>query len=129
MAICRDMDYPNPAREYGANDVGMLLVPASDFGVDRKLHGHMAVMRGVENGYSIVRVAKHGLMTVNDDRGRILAETPVAADGAFTTMLVSVPVRHDATLYQWWGDWFAWLVLAGLAAMLVVWVKLLRAGM
>lgn len=129
LAICRDMDYPNPAREYGANDVGMLLVPASDFGVDRKLHGHMAVMRGVENGYSIVRVAKHGLMTVNDDRGRILAETPVAADGAFTTMLVSVPVRHDATLYQWWGDWFAWLVLAGLAAMLVVWVKLLRAGM
>lgn len=126
VAICRDMDYPNPSREYGANDAGMLLVPASDFGVDAKYHGHMALMRGVENGYSIVRVAKRGLMTVSDDRGRILAETPVAADGAFTTMLVTVPVRHDATLYQWWGDWFAWLVLAGLAAMLVVWAWLRR---
>ena len=24
-------------------------------------------------------------------------------------MLASVPVRHDWTLYQVWGDWFAWL--------------------
>ncbi|GGA77475.1 apolipoprotein N-acyltransferase [Edaphobacter acidisoli] len=126
VEICRDMDYPNPARKYGARDVGLMLVPAWDFGVDRTWHGHMALMRGVENGYSIVRVAKRGLMTVSDDRGRVMAETPVAADGAFTTMLVMVPVRHDATLYGGWGDWFAWLVLAGLAAMLVVWVGLLR---
>ena len=120
LAICRDMDYPDPANEYGADNVGMLLVPAWDFDVDRKYHGHMAIMRGVENGYSIVRVAKLGLMTVSNDRGRVLAETPVAADGAFTTMLVKVPVRHDATLYQRWGDWFAWLVLADLAAMLAL---------
>lgn len=120
LAICRDLDYPDPANQYGAEDIGMLLVPAWDFDVDRKFHGHMAVMRGVEYGYSIVRVAKDGLMTVSDDRGRVLAETPVAADGAFTSMLTSVPVRHDATLYGRWGDWFGWVVLGGLMVMLVV---------
>jgi len=31
-----------------------------------------------------------------------------------------VPVRHDATLYQRWGDWFAWLDLAFVASLLVL---------
>jgi predicted amidohydrolase len=31
IAICRDMDYPNPARTYGEDSVGLLLVPAWDF--------------------------------------------------------------------------------------------------
>ena len=78
----------------------------------------MAVMRGVESGFSIVRAAKQGYLTVSDDRGRILAES--RSDSApFSTLIADVPVRHDTTLYLLLGDWFAWLALATLAFTLV----------
>jgi apolipoprotein N-acyltransferase len=112
IAICRDMDYPNPARTYGKDKVGLLLVPAWDFDVDRWWHGHMALMRGVEYGYSIVRSAKFGLLTVSDDRGRVLAEASTTPQAPFASLLATVPVQHDRTLYQVLGDWFAWINLA-----------------
>jgi apolipoprotein N-acyltransferase len=37
--------------------------------------------------------------------------------------LVTVPVRHDATLYQRWEDWFARLDLAALAALLIAAIR------
>jgi len=30
-------------------------------------------------------------------------------------------VRHDSTLYQKWGDWFAWINLAAPVALLAFW--------
>jgi apolipoprotein N-acyltransferase len=126
LAICRDMDYPEPANRYGQLGIGLLLVPAWDQSEDRWWHGHMALMRGVENGYSIVRSAKNGFLTVSDDRGRVLAETTNLPTQTFTTLLATVPVRHDATLYQSWGDWFAWLNLAGLVGLLAAWLNIGR---
>lgn len=119
IEICRDMDYPELARRYGLQQIGLVLVPAWDQGidVDADWHGHLSLMRGVEDGFSMVRDAKVGLLTASDDRGRILSEVPTHPNGELVTMLVTVPVRHDATLYQLWGDWFAWLDLAGLAAL------------
>jgi apolipoprotein N-acyltransferase len=117
VEICRDMDYAEPAGGYGRDGAGLVLVPAWDEGVDRRWHGHMALMRAVENGFSLVRVAKRGYLTVSDDRGRVLAERTTAAE-SFTTLLARVPVRHDVTLYQHWGDWFAWLDAAVLLAIL-----------
>lgn len=119
IEICRDMDYAEPARRYAKQQVGLVLVPAWDqgLGVDAYWHGHLSLMRGVEDGFSMVRDAKVGLLTASDDRGRILAEEATHSDGSLVTMLVSVPVRHDPTLYELWGDWFAWFDLAGLAAL------------
>jgi apolipoprotein N-acyltransferase len=118
IQICRDLDYPELARRYARQQVGLLLVPAWDQGVDAVWHGHMALMRAVEGGFTLVRDAKVGLLTASDDRGRILAETSTRSDGAMTTLLARVPVRHDPTLYQRWGDWFAWLDLIALASLL-----------
>ena len=121
VAICKDMDFTALSRAYGLAEVGLMLVPAWDFTLDRRFHGHMAVMRGVESGFGVVRAAKQGYLTVSDSRGRILAET--TSDAApFATLLAEVPARHDATLYLLLGDWFAWLalaVLAGASAQLV----------
>jgi len=114
VAICKDLDFIEPARDYGRAGAGLLLVPAWDFVLDRFEHGHKAVMRGVEGGFSVARAAKQGYLTVSDDRGRILAET--ATDPAsFATLVVEAPTTHHVTLYQSWGDWFAWSVLALLA--------------
>jgi apolipoprotein N-acyltransferase len=113
VAICKDMDFTRLSRQYGEEGTGLMLVPAWDFVLDRFEHGHIAVMRGVESGFSIVRAAKQGYLTVSDDRGRILAETQ--SDSApFATLLANVPAGHDTTLYLLWGDWFAWLALAAL---------------
>ncbi|QNI37198.1 nitrilase-related carbon-nitrogen hydrolase [Edaphobacter albus] len=128
IEICRDMDYPELARRYGKQQVGLVLVPAWDQGVnvDAAWHGHLSLMRGVENGFTMVRDAKDGLLTVSDDRGRILDEKPTRSDGALVTMLATVPVHHDSTLYQKWGDWFAWVDLIALVALLAFCVANLK---
>lgn len=114
IAICKDMDFTNPARRYGLAGVGLLLVPAWDFNIDRAWHGHIAILRGVEDGFSIARAAKNGYLTVSDNRGRILGE--VRSDSApIASLLVSVPTAHDPTVYLLLGDWFAWLSLALIA--------------
>lgn len=111
VTICKDMDFTRLSRRYGLEGVGMLLVPAWDFRIDRSWHGHIAVMRGVEDGFSIARAAKTGYLTVSDSRGRILAEA--RSDSArFATLLADVPVEHHRTLYLLLGDWFAWVSVA-----------------
>jgi apolipoprotein N-acyltransferase len=120
LAICSDMDYSNPSRSYGRHKGGLLLVPAWDSYLDESWHGHIALMRGVEYGYSIVRSVKVGVLTVSDDRGRILTETSANPNTHFTTLLANVPVRHDRTLYQTLRDWFAWLNLALLCALVTL---------
>ncbi|HEX7964487.1 MAG TPA: nitrilase-related carbon-nitrogen hydrolase [Gammaproteobacteria bacterium] len=117
VEICKDMDFTPLARRYGAEGVGLMLVPGWDFFLDDVAHGHMAIMRGVESGFAVVRAAKGGSLYVSDDRGRVLAE--VKSDAApFSTLLAEVPVEHHRTLFLLWGDWFAWVAVALLGACL-----------
>lgn len=118
VAICKDMDFPTPARDYGNAGSGLLLVPAWDFFADWIQHGHMAILRGVEYGFGVARAAKGGSLYVSDNRGRILAETKTDA-APFTTLLATVPDTHEPTFYLRWGDWFAWLSLALLVVAVV----------
>ena len=97
--------------------MGLLVAPAWDFQVDAFWHGHQAVMRAVEDGFSLVRSARGGFLTVADDRGRILAETR-SNSAPFATLLATAPAGHDATLFQMWGDWFGWCALVLLAFVL-----------
>jgi apolipoprotein N-acyltransferase len=108
VTICKDMDFNEPSRGYGNAGVGLLLVPAWDFHRDWVLHGHMAIMRGVESGFAIARSAKGGSMYVSDNRGRVVAEK--MSDAApFSTLIADVNVNNEVTLYRRWGDWFVWL--------------------
>lgn len=108
MEICKDMDFPRLSRQYSEDGIGLLIVPAWDFVDDGWLHGRMAILRGVESGFSIARSAKLGVLTATDDRGRVLAQRNTLGP-AFASVIVDVPVRHDATLYSRFGNWFAWL--------------------
>ena len=108
VEICKDMDFTPLSRTYGEAGAGLMLAPAWDFVQDRLWHGHIAIMRGVEDGFSIARAAKQGYLTVSDDRGRIVAEA--RSDSApFATLLTEVPATHDNTVYLVLGDWFGWL--------------------
>jgi apolipoprotein N-acyltransferase len=125
LAVCKDMDFAQPARGYGEDGIGLLLVPAWDFDDDAWLHDRMAVLRGVEQGFTIARAARGGLMTVSDDRGRILAQR-ASASAPYAALLADVPVHHDATLYGRLGDWFAWLASALLVFLLVAGLRRMR---
>jgi apolipoprotein N-acyltransferase len=120
VEICKDMDFPLLSRQYSQDGVGLLLVSANDFVEDGWLHGRMAILRGVESGFSIARSAKQGILTATDDRGRILAErNTVLGAPPFATVIVNIPVRHDPTIYSRFGNWFAWLCVLLLAALAV----------
>jgi len=125
VAICKDMDFTGLSRSYGNAGTGLLLVPAWDFDLDRFAHGHMAVMRGVEDGFGIARAARGGYLTVSDNRGRILAETQ-SDSASFATLIANVPAVHDKTLYLCFGNWFAWFTLGILAFTLVRLIMLPR---
>jgi len=127
VAICKDMDFTPLSRQYGEAGTGLILAPAWDFTMDRVWHGHIAIMRGVEDGFSIARAAKLGFLTVSDDRGRILAETR-SNSAPFATLIADVPAVHDRTLYLLLGDWFAWVVLAILVFTLAQLIRLTRQG-
>jgi hypothetical protein len=82
VAICKDMDFTNPAHSYGRAGVGLMLVSAWDFNVDRFWHGHIAVIRAVEDGFSLVqsaRVVFSPWQTIGDGfwRKRGAAERPL----------------------------------------------------
>ena len=117
VAICKDMDFAAAIRPYAHRDVGLMLVPAWDFGADRYLHGRMAVVRAVENGFALARTASDGLMTVADSHGRIVAEAHTRQGPAVVTAVVPLGAGHS--LYSRIGDAFAqvltvaWLGLLG----------------
>lgn len=117
IAICKDLDFARWMRQYGAEGVGIMFVPAWDFTADGWLHSRMAIMRGVENGFAIVRAANNGSLTASDDKGRIVGEA-VSSRSAAITLLSDVRPGSGHTLYAVAGDWFSWLDLLCLLALL-----------
>jgi apolipoprotein N-acyltransferase len=121
--ICKDMDFPSTLRGYGRENIGVLLVPSWDWEGSERIHSRMAVVRGIENGFSIVRPSKEGLVTVSDRYGRVLAEQSTF-DYKDASVVADVPVSPRMTLYSKWGDWFGWLILGG--AIIAVFLTFLK---
>jgi apolipoprotein N-acyltransferase len=119
VVICKDLDFPQLSRQYAQAGVGLLLAPAWDFNIDGWLHSRMAVMRGVESGFTVVRAARQGILTVSDSRGHIVTERATSPAG-FVSIEARIPVARPGTFYAQAGDWFAWVVLAALLIMIVV---------
>jgi apolipoprotein N-acyltransferase len=117
LQICKDMDFPKLSREYAVEGANLLLVPAWDFDLDRWLHSRMAVLRAVENGFALGRSARNGLLTLSDNRGRILAEA-ATVPGRFVSITGEVNVSREETFYTRAGDWFAWLCVAMFVSLL-----------
>jgi len=109
--VCKDMDFPQLSREYAGDGAGFLLVPAWDFVADGWLHARMAALRAVENGFVLARCARNGLLTLVDNRGRIIAEKPTKS-GQFVSLTGKLTVTNEKTFYGQAGDWFAWLCVA-----------------
>jgi apolipoprotein N-acyltransferase len=120
VAICKDMHFASLGREFGARDAAVMLVPAWDFDSDRWMAANMTRLRGIENGYAIVRSARDGLLTISDAYGRMLAlDESATLPGATLFGRVNVGPRV-ATPYTRIGDALGWLCTA-VALALTAW--------
>jgi apolipoprotein N-acyltransferase len=119
VAICKDMDFPRLARRYGRAGIRAMLIPAWDFDVDAIYHSRMAVLRGVEQGFSVIRAANQGVLTVSDPYGRIVAEAG-SAQAPVMTLSAQAPLGGLRTLYGGIGDAFGWACVA-MVGLLVFW--------
>ena len=105
--ICKDMDFAGSVRTTAQHGVRLMIVPANDFGRDGWIHARMAIMRGVENGFAVLRSAFNGLETISDAQGRLLASAPTTRAG-MVAVAEYVPLGPGPTLYTRIGDAFPW---------------------
>ena len=118
-AICFDADFPGLIRDAGRGRADLLIIPSSDWQAIDPIHTRMALVRGIENGCSVVRQTNKGLSAAADAQGRILASVDFFQTRP-CVMVAQVPVRGVPTLYARVGDLFAWLCVVALA-MLLTW--------
>ena len=120
--VCKDMDFAEMIRDDAQEGIRIMYVPAWDFVADGWLHARMAIMRGVEDGFSVARAARDGYLTASDAYGRVVAGAPTSPVG-FVVVNVSLPLGPGDTIYKSIGDVFAWLCIGltlvlGLVALL-----------
>ena len=73
VAICKDMHFASLGRGFGERRARVMLIPAWDFDADAWMAANMTKLRGIENGYVVVRSSRQGLLSVSDGFGRMLA--------------------------------------------------------
>ncbi len=77
-------------------------------------HFAMAAMRAVEQGRYLVRAANTGISGVVDPYGRVVLQSGLFVEGAWTA---DVRLIEEKTIYGQTGDWVVWgsLLLTALA--------------
>jgi len=118
VAICHDLDFQKLGRKYSQRGVQVLFVPALDFVADGWLHGRIAIMQGIENGYYVERAAQWGLLTSSDNKGRLIGLKKTSFSKP-TILIGNVPIEKEHTLYSWMRDWFAWLCIVMILLILI----------
>lgn len=122
--ICYDADFPELVRQAGQAGADILLVPSKDWQSVSAQHAQMATFRAVENGLWVVRPVLSGVSGVIDPYGSVQAQTDSFSGGEPTATAVIVS-RSTPTLYVRFGDWFAYLCVAGLVV-LAAWALVRR---
>jgi apolipoprotein N-acyltransferase len=122
-AICKDLDFPKFIKNYGESNTALLCVPAWDFIVDDWLHSRMAILRGVENGFSIIRTARQGRLTISDSYGKVVTEAN-CSNGQETSLLGQVSLTRTKTFYTQYGEWFGLIIIS--ASILFIFLTFIR---
>jgi apolipoprotein N-acyltransferase len=117
-AVCFDLDFPSLIRQAGQNGVDLFVAPSNDWLAIAERHAHMARVRAIENGMSLLRPASNGVTLATGPLGRTRART-----NHFTTQehvqMAHLPTEGPSTIYAAVGDVVAWgaglglLLLAG----------------
>jgi apolipoprotein N-acyltransferase len=110
VAICYDMDFPRLIRQAGRGGADIILVPALDWKEISPYHSYVALVRGIENGVSVVRQTDQGMSLAGDYRGLVTASMDFFS-AEKRVMLSHLPASGVRTLYPYAGDWIVWGIL------------------
>ena len=103
-AICYDYDFPALAARQGRLGTSLAVLPSSDWeGVDPS-HGLVNRLRGIENGFSLLRPARWAASAVFDPKGRTRGWMS-ATESAQGILVADVPTERIDTPYLALGDW------------------------
>jgi apolipoprotein N-acyltransferase len=118
LAVCWDRHRLWIIRELARAGAQIVLMPVDDdFSANRwfpPFHAADGVFRAVENRVTIGLGTTNGVSLVVDPYGRITAEGHINESGVVTGQTF---VTSQRSLYTMWGDWFGWLMVAGLLAL------------
>jgi apolipoprotein N-acyltransferase len=118
IAICYDMDFHELIRQAGRADADIMIAPSSDWKEIDPLHTHMALLRGIENGMTVIRQTHTGLSAAADHQGRVLSKMDHFTTVGDRAMVTQAPMRGVATIYAAIGDVFARACLVAFAFLL-----------
>lgn len=113
LAICKDMTFADLGRAYGNMRVAAVLVPGWDFFYrDAWMASEIAAMRGVENGYSVVRAGRESYLQASDRYGRVVARRR-SAQLPGSSLVADVPLGPASpTIYSRTSDLFGWMCVS-----------------
>ncbi len=120
LAVCWDRHAVGVIRALARSGAGLVLVPVDDDfngnSVFPRYAASDSVFRAVENRVGMIVGTTSGMSQIISPFGEMNARSEINKQGftAGETFLYEGP----GTLYNRWGDWFALLMAAGLAAML-----------
>jgi apolipoprotein N-acyltransferase len=115
--ICFDADSVQLLHQAGAGRADLVLIPSNDWRAIDPWHTQMAVFRGIEQGFNMVRHVSRGLSIAADIQGRVRGFMDHYETLAERQLVAEVPTRGVRTIYSGVGDLFSWLALAGLAGL------------
>lgn len=112
IVIGGEADAAQTLRAEVTSTTRLFAVSAADNEEDAADRARIAILRGIENGVAVARVASHGLLTLNDRYGRLVNRRTSTGDAPMTLVGdLSVPTKGGQTLYNRLGDAFAWVAL------------------
>ncbi len=121
-AICFDMDFPSLIKQTGKMDIDIFLVPGSDWEEISPYHSYVASIRGIENGFNMVRSVFKGFSASFNYKGQL-----ISSNDFFKTdeviLYSDVPVKGQKTVYTLLGDYFAWLCIIFFLSISFIYVK------
>lgn len=118
-AICYDTDFPKLMAQAGTGRADMVLSPAGDWKAIDPRHTEIASFRAIEQGFNLVRQSNGGLSAAYDYQGRRLASMD-EYQATELTLVSQVPTSGTRTIYSKLGDWFAYISMLALLALVVL---------
>ena len=116
-AICNDFHFQALIRQAGSNNADIMMAPYNDIHPFEQQDAVVAIMRAVENGYSMVKATGIGRSMIIDYQGRVSGRQNYGDGGG--VMLAGIPTRGAITIYSRIGDAFAYLSGTGLLLLTV----------
>jgi apolipoprotein N-acyltransferase len=108
LAICRDMSFPDFARQAGRAGADIMLTGSHEFPSGLTINDPH---RAIENGFTHIRPTYDGITYAMDPYGRLLGQMN-RGTGEPGIMYADVPTKGVRTVYARFGDWLGWLSIA-----------------